>query len=51
MALSRVLNANHGLKHEHSSASQDFKNENGNVQYSSVLNLSGIFGRIAKTIE
>ena len=32
IALSRVLNATHGLKHEHSTASQDFKNENGNVQ-------------------
>ena len=32
MAHSCVLNANHGLKHGHSTASQDFENENGNVQ-------------------
>ena len=32
IALSRVLNATRGLKHEHSKASQDFKKEKGNVQ-------------------
>ena len=32
IALSRVLNATHRLKHEHSTAAQDFKNENGNAQ-------------------
>ena len=32
IALSRVVNATHGLKHDHSTASRDFKNENGSVQ-------------------
>ena len=32
IALSRVLNETHRIKHEHSMASQDFKNENGNAQ-------------------
>ena len=49
MALSRVLNADHGLRQEHSSASQDFKTKM--VMCSSVSNLGGIFRRIGKTIE
>ena len=32
LRFSRVLNATHRLKHEHSPTSQDFKNENGNLQ-------------------
>ena len=32
IVLSCVLNATHGLKHEHSLASLDFKNKDGNVQ-------------------
>ena len=44
-----VLNANHGLKHGHSTASQDLKTKM--VMYSSVSNLSGIFRRFCKTNE